>query len=189
MTDTAQNKVRYGLKDVTIIPITADDGSTLTYGTPFAQPGATDLSIDPVGDAFDVEADDTKFYSADNNQGYSGKLTITNIVDNFYSQVLGETASANGGFEENSNSQTHPFAIAFRIAGDAKNQRFVFRKATATRPSIGSSTRGSKSDISTQELDITLLPNYSGSIKVREPEDPDKSIAEWATAVLTPDAG
>ncbi|MFT8813217.1 major tail protein [Oenococcus sp.] len=190
MVDTVQqNKVRFGLKDVTIIPITADDGTKLTYGVPFAQPGATDLTIDPEGDAFDVEADDMKFYTADNNQGYTGKLTLTNIVDAFYEQILGETASANGGFEENINNVTKPFALAFKISGDAKNQRFLFKKVTASRPSIGSSTKGSRSDVSTQELDTTMTADYNGSIKTREPEDTSKTIAAWATDILTPVAG
>ena len=42
------NKVKFGLSNVHIAPITYS-GNTVTYGTIFELPGAVNLSLDPAG--------------------------------------------------------------------------------------------------------------------------------------------
>ena len=56
------NKVKFGLSNVHIAPITYS-GSNVTYGTIFELPGAVNLSLDPAGESADFYADNTKYFS------------------------------------------------------------------------------------------------------------------------------
>lgn len=55
MSDT-KNKVKFGLSNVHIAKITETEGE-ITYGTPFAMPGAVGLNADPEGDTTTFYAD------------------------------------------------------------------------------------------------------------------------------------
>ena len=55
----AENKVKFGLSNVHIAKITEEDGA-ITYGTPFAMPGAVSLSADPEGETTPFYADNIK---------------------------------------------------------------------------------------------------------------------------------
>ena len=74
-TSNDTNKVKYGLRNVHLFEIT-DSGTKLTYGTPVHWRGATELTLDPNGDALEVHADDILYDKEENNQGYTGKLTM-----------------------------------------------------------------------------------------------------------------
>ena len=85
----AENKVTFGLKNVHYAPITEDtDG--ITYETPVAIPGGVSLSLEPRGEMTEKWADDMLYYSAQNNQGYNGTLTIAHIPEQFAIDALGE---------------------------------------------------------------------------------------------------
>jgi len=57
------NKVKFGLSNVYISKITYGANNAITYGTPFALPGAVNLSLDPAGESADFYADNTKYFS------------------------------------------------------------------------------------------------------------------------------
>ncbi|MDN6899575.1 major tail protein [Oenococcus sicerae] len=186
MVDTVvPNKVRFGLKDVVVIPVATDDGSALTYGTGFSQPGAVSLSLNANGDKFTKFADDGTLVSIDNNQGYAGNITITAIVDAFREQVLGEVVDANGGHLEKADQQGHAFALAFKISGDKHNNRYLLYNVSATRPDIASATKTASIDSQDQELPITVAPDYDQKVKYDMPEDKTTTMLAWATAQLT----
>ena len=90
------NKVKFGLSEVHIAKITYGENGAITYGTPFALPGAVNLTLDPEGESADFFADNTKYFSEYANQGYSGSLEIALINDEFRTQILGESSDANG---------------------------------------------------------------------------------------------
>ena len=71
MAGETKNKVKFGLSNVHIAKITEADG-VITYGTPFAMPGAISLTADPAGDTTPFYADNIKYYIATSNQGYEG---------------------------------------------------------------------------------------------------------------------
>ena len=65
MSDKTTNKVTFGLSNVHIWPITStDDTGKPTYGTVFAQPGATEMSFDAEGSSDPFYADDGIYYRA-----------------------------------------------------------------------------------------------------------------------------
>ena len=86
-----ENKVKFGLSNVHIAKITEAEGA-ITYGTPFAMPGAVSLSVDPEGETTPFYADNIKYYIATSNQGYTGDLEIAMTPDEFLIQILGQVA-------------------------------------------------------------------------------------------------
>lgn len=165
------NKVKFGLSNVHIAKITyGNDGNgnpTITYGTPFALLGAVNLTLDAEGDTSDFFADNTKYFQASANNGYSGSLEVAMINDKFRSDILGETTDSKGAMIENKDDTISDFALGFQIEGDSKNRRFWFYNVSATRPSTSSQTIETSKEPITDTLNITANARITdGAIKV-----------------------
>ena len=74
------NKVKFGLSNVHIAPLTYD-GTKYTYSEIIKIPGAVSLSLEPSGDSNDFYADNVIYFSSTANQGYEGDLEIAMITD------------------------------------------------------------------------------------------------------------
>ena len=181
----SENKVTFGLKNTHYAVIT-DDGKKLTYGTPAALPGATELTLDASGDAVEFSADDTKYYSADNNQGYTGKLTIAKLTEAFEKEVLGIDDSK-GVSTENANAKMKRIALMFEFDGDQKAVRHLLFNVSLSRPGDGSKTKEDKVDVNTQELEFTAAPNpYTGDVKTKTNSTTTEAVYNaWYDAVFT----
>lgn len=165
------NKVKFGLSNVHIAKITygtdANGNPTVTYGSPFALLGAVNLTLDAEGDSADFYADNTKYFSASANNGYSGSLEVAMINDTFRTTILGETADTKGAMIENKDDTISDFALGFQIEGDSKNRRFWFYSVSANRPSTSSQTIESSKEPVTDTLDITATARITdGNVKV-----------------------
>lgn len=165
------NKVRFGLKNVHIAPITygTEEGgeTTITYGTIFALPGAVNLTLDPSGDSAEFYADNTKYFTASANNGYTGTLEIALINDTFREQILNETKDSHGAFFENKDAAMKDFALGFEIDGDQAGRRFWFYNVSVNRPSTASQTIESSKTPVTETLNLTAVPRITdGQIKV-----------------------
>ena len=57
------NKVKYGIKNVYVVPIEHEEGGDITYGTPVAWEGFKSLTLDPEGDT-------------NSNNGYSESIEM-----------------------------------------------------------------------------------------------------------------
>src|SRR5690554_2256961 len=84
------NKVNFGIKNVHYATFTVGPDGTITYDTPVRIPGAVELSLEPRGEMVEFYADNTLYYSASNNQGYEGTLSIALIPEQFAMDALGE---------------------------------------------------------------------------------------------------
>ena len=165
------NKVKFGLNNVHIAKITyGTDGNgvpTVTYGTPFALPGAVNLTLDAEGETADFYADNTKYFSSAANNGYSGSLEIALINDTFRTDILGETVDSKGALIENKDDTISDFALGFEIDGDAANRRFWYYQVSATRPSNSSQTIETSKTPVTETLNITAAARISdGAVRV-----------------------
>lgn len=160
------NKVKFGLSNVHIAPITAASSSGITYGTPFALKGAVNLTLDPEGESADFYGDNTKYFNSFANQGYSGSLEIALISDEFRKQVLGETQDTNGALVESTNDTIKDFALGFQIDGDKSNRRYWLYNVSAQRPSTNSQTVEASKEPVTDTLNITATPRITDN-KVR----------------------
>lgn len=161
------NKVKFGLSNVHVSKITYANDGTISYGTPFAIKGAVNLTLDPEGEAADFFADNTKYFTASANQGYSGSLELALINDDFRTNILGETADTNGALVENKDDTISDFALGFQIDGDQANRRFWLYSVSAARPSTSSQTIENSKEPVTDTLNITATARLTdGAVKV-----------------------
>ncbi|MGX4645657.1 major tail protein [Holzapfeliella sp. JNUCC 80] len=176
-----QNKVSFGLSSVRIALLN-DDGTKLNYEAPFALPGAVELSLDPEGDTSPFYADNQLYYNATSNNGYSGKLTIAEITDDFRQKVLGEKVDADGNQAEFSDAPSKPFGIMFEIEGDANATRHALFNVTVKRPSLSSKTKEDKTEVQTNELSFTATPdNYTKIPKMKNSNPQSDTYKNWFT--------
>lgn len=168
------NKVKFGLSNVHIATITYGENGAITYGTPFALPGAVNLTLDPEGESADFFADNTKYFNAYSNQGYSGSLEIALINDAFRTQILGETTDSNGAVFENKDDTVKDFALGFQIDGDQNNRKYWFYNVSASRPSTSSQTIENSKEPVTDTLNITASARLSDG-QVRTYLEPNAS--------------
>lgn len=181
----SENKVTYGLKNVHYAVIT-DDGKKLSYGTPAALPGASELTLDANGDKVEGFFDDTLYFSADNNQGYTGKLTVAKLTEAFEKDVLGLDTS-NGVSTENANAKMKRIALMFQFDGDQKATRHLLFNVSLSRPGDGSKSKEDKIDLNTQELEFSAAPDpYTGDVKTKTNSTTTEEVYDaWYDAVFT----
>ena len=173
----ASNKVKFGLSNVHIAKITETDGA-ITYGTPFAMPGAVSLTAEPEGETTPFYADNIQYYVAVANNGYTGDLEIAMTPQEFLTTILGQSVDTNGAIFESSDDINARFALMGEIEGDAKKRRFVYYDCTATRPSAEMNTIEDTKEPQTDTISITMTPRSSDHVIKAdiEPSDTNQDI-------------
>lgn len=176
MPDT-NNKVKFGLSNVHVAKITEQDGK-ITYGTPFAMPGAVALSADPEGETTPFYADNIQYYVAVSNNGYTGELELAMAVKEFLKEILGQQEDTNGALFESSDDVNARFALMGEIEGDVKKRRFVYYDCTATRPSSEMNTIEDTKEPQTDTIEITMSPRATDHVikAVIEPNDTNEDV-------------
>lgn len=164
------NKVKFGLSNVHIAPITYS-GNTVTYGEIFTLPGAVNLSLDPEGESADFYADNTKYFSDYANQGYTGTLEVALINNDFRENILGQLKDRNGAFIENSGDSFKDFALGCQFEGDSKGTRYWFYQCSVSRPSVASQTIETSKTPVTDTLNITINSRISDQNVMVKMED------------------
>ncbi|OEH52969.1 phage tail protein [Oceanobacillus sp. E9] len=154
------NKVNFGLKNAHFSPITIDEETGEdVYGTPIKLPGSVELSLEPRGDMVEFFADDMLYYSAPNNQGYDGTLTIANIPEEFSVEILGEEKDEDDlVLTEKTTAKPTRFAFMFEFDGDVKATRHVLYNCTANRPNVTGSTKTDSVEPQPNELTFVSSP-------------------------------
>lgn len=177
MPGETKNKVKFGLSNVHIAKITEEDGE-ITYGTPFAMPGAVSLTADPEGDTTPFYADNIKYYIAVANNGYTGDLEIAMTPEEFLTQILGQEKDTNGALFESSDDVNARFALMGEIEGDAKKRRFIYYDCTATRPSAEMNTIEESKEPQTDTISITMAARSSDNVikAVIEPNETNQDV-------------
>ena len=184
----AENKVRYGVKNVHFAPIT-ETGGVITFGTPIKFPGAVSLTLEPLGETTPLYADDSAYYVSVSNNGYEGTYEVAEIPLEFRTKILGDDLSEDGILTETTNSKPKQFAMMFEFDGDIKATRHVLYNCTAARPSQGSETKGESIEPGTSELSFTASPNAEGVVKRSTTgTTTDEIYNAWYTKVFEPTA-
>lgn len=154
------NKIRYGLKNVHIAPVTLVTDSTtgeqtVSFGTPKAWPGAVSMSTEPQGETAKFYADDGLYWVGTANDGYEATFESALVPDWFYTDYLGQTIDDNGNIVETDADTEKYFAMTFEFTGDVKQIKHVLYYCKAARPSEESETKGESIEPKTSEMTIT----------------------------------
>lgn len=179
-----QNKVKFGLSQVHIYPITSDDAAGTKYETGFPLLGAVNLSLSPEGDSESFYADNKAYYVSTSNNGYSGSLEMAMLNDDFYTKILGmKLDAASGLMVESLSDVSKEFAMAFQFEGDKNATRHVLYRCKATRPKVEGETTSDKTTPQTDSFDFTAMARISdGKIKAKS-EEGGKNYATFFDAV------
>lgn len=172
-----ENKVKFGLSNVHIAKITEQDG-VISYGTPFAMPGAVSLTADPEGETTPFYADNIKYYIAVANNGYTGDLEIAMTPQEFLTQILGQEVDNNGALFESSDDVNARFALIGEIDGDSRKRRFIYYDCTAARPSAEMNTVEESKEPQTDTISITMAARSTDNVikAVIEPTEENQAI-------------
>lgn len=170
MPETAQkeNKVTFGLKNAHFAVISTDAEGKITFASPVRMPGSVELSLEPRGDMIEFYADDMLYYKAPNNQGYDGTITMADILQQFAIECLGEVLDETDKvMTENTGAKPKDFALMFEFDGDVKATRHVLYSCSASRPTVGSSTKTDSAEPNTNELTFIAGPTEDGDVKTK----------------------
>lgn len=189
----ANNKVKYGLKNVYYAVATIDElTNTATYDTPKPWKGGVNLSLDQQGETTKFRADNIDYWVGTSNNGYSGDLESALIPESFKIDVLGDLEDSNGVLIENAEAKTVHFALLFQFEGDVKATRHVLYNCTATRPSVTGATTEETIEPQTETVTITSVVIHNAAldkdvVKGRVSQD-EAQYNTWFDAVYQPTA-
>lgn len=178
------DKVKFGIKNVHVFPITAVNAGVPTYGDPIAVPGAVSFSMSAQGDINKFYADNIVYYQSSANNGYEGDLEVALIPETFYEQIFGQIPDVNGVMTENSSIEAKAFAMTFEEDGDQTGTKFVLYNCSATRPTKELQTIEDSKTPVTQTLTISAVPLQSGDVMgMTTAATPDATKENWHNAV------
>lgn len=162
-------KVKFGLKNVHVWPITKNEREKVEYGEVIKIPGAVSLSLKASGDSEPFYADDTIYFNQFNNNGYEGDLEMALIPEEFEVEILGMKKDKNGAIIENSNISSKSYAMAFEFSSDEKATRHILYNCSSSRPDIEGETKREKIDPKTDKLSINAVPAMdTGDVKAKQ---------------------
>lgn len=187
------NKISYGLKNLYFAKVTIGAGGAVSYATPVALPGAKEISLEPTGEANVIWADDVQYVVFPANGGYEGSVTVLDIPQAFYTDILGMTVDDNDVLVESETDVLSQFALIgetmeYDTADGVTKKRFVFYNCTAEKAALNSATKEEETEA--QELEISLTAaaaTDTGYVKASCTEDEAAIFADWLTAVYVPE--
>lgn len=162
-TSMADNKVRYGLRNLHIAfrdPESSD--ASPAWDAPIAIPGVVGFKPTAVGDVSTFYADDGPYFVVTANNGYTADLETALIPDEVIADMLNWTLDDNGALIEDSDAIPAPFAMMFEVQGDQKNRRTVYYECTAARPAREEKTREAAITPGTDVVALTIIPMSIG---------------------------
>lgn len=180
-----ENKVTYGLENAHYAKLTFGLGGEPTFATPVPLAGSVEFKMDPETNSVEFAADnDSQYFTEDENNGYSGTLTIANMPLSFRQDILGEVVNAKDGtITELADAKFSPFALLFQFDGDKTKTRHLIYYCNGSRATISSKTG---KDISGVELPFKAKQLTVGGkklIKTQTTSEESTKYANWFKSV------
>lgn len=154
----SNNKVTYGLTNVHYSKVTSNEDGSYSFGVPVRLFGAQEFTSDIVGGNSQVYADDSVIATLIQNAGRTLSLKVTDIPDEFKTDILGYKKLANGNLVEITNAEVVTFALGVEFQGDAKARRVWFYLCTVTPINEASKTKADSVEANAVTLNITARP-------------------------------
>jgi phage major tail protein, phi13 family len=176
-----ENKVTYGLENAHYAKLTFGEGGVPTFATPVPLAGSVEFTMDPETNSVEFAADnDSQYFTEDENNGYSGTLTIANMPLSFRQDILGEVINVTDGtITELADAKFSPFALLFQFDGDKTKTRYLIYYCNGSRATISSKTG---KDISGVELPFKAKQLAVGNkklIKTQTTSEESTKYADW----------
>lgn len=180
-----ENKVTYGLENAHYAKLTFGLGGAPTFATPVPLAGSVEFKMDPETNSVEFAADnDSQYFTEDENNGYSGTLTIANMPLSFRKDILGEVINEKDGtITELADAKFSPFALLFQFDGDKTKTRHLIYYCNGSRATISSKTG---KDISGVELPFKAKQLTVGDkklIKTQTTSEESTKYANWFKSV------
>lgn len=159
------NKVSFGLTNVYYSTINST-GDADVYQTPVRLYGAQELSSEVIGGSERIYADDSVIATLTQNAGRNITLKLTELDDDFKTNILGYIKLANGNIIEVTNTKTEKFALGFEFQGDSEARRVWFYKCSITPINEATKTKGESAEANSISLSIVAEPVEVGNFLV-----------------------
>ena len=180
-----ENKVTYGLENAHYAKLTFGEGGVPTFATPVPLAGSVEFTMDPETNSVEFAADnDSQYFTEDENNGYSGTLTIANMPLSFRQDILGEVINTvDGTITELADAKFSPFALLFQFDGDKTKTRHLIYYCNGSRATVSSKTG---KDISGVELPFKAKQLTVGGkklIKTQTTSEESTKYTNWFQSV------
>lgn len=152
------NKVTFGLERVHIAFLEEDSTTQPSWETPIPIPGAVRWTPTTVGESSTFYADNTAYFVATSNNGYTGELEVALVPDEILARMLGWEIDSNGLLVEVADGVPKKFSLLGQVQGDQRNRRFVYYDCVAARPNKERTTKGESIEVATDVLSLTVSP-------------------------------
>lgn len=180
-----ENKVTYGLENAHYAKLTFGATGVPTFATPVPLAGSVEFTMDPETNSVEFAADnDSQYFTEDENNGYSGTLTIANMPLSFRQDILGEVINTTDGtITELADAKFSPFALLFQFDGDKTKTRHLIYYCNGSRATISSKTG---KDISGVELPFKAKQLTIGDkklVKTQTTSEESTKYVDWFKSV------
>ena len=154
----ANNIVTFGLTNVHYAKATQSTDGSWSFATPARLKGDQEFTSDIIGGSTPVYADDQVVATLNQNAGRTISLKVTELPDEFKSDILGYKKLENGNLVEIANAPVVTFALGIQFSGDVKARRVWYFLCTVTPVSDGTKSKTESVEANATTLTITVRP-------------------------------
>ena len=151
------NKIKYGFEKFHYATYTPGEAGAIgSFGKPKHIPGAVTLSISPEGSRDVFYADNGEYVVHQQDNGFTGNLTLAKFPDEFLIDVLNWVRDEMGSLVEVANAPLTPFAMLFeiRVTGN-QPMRVVVYHCMGAKPTKDVATTTNSAGLTGEVMAIT----------------------------------
>lgn len=154
----ADNKLTFGLTNVHYAIAILNEDGTYSFNEPVRLYGAQEFTNDIVGGSSTIYADDQVLATLNQNAGRTISLKVTEISDEFKTDILGYRKLENGNLVEILNADAVTFALGLEFQGDQKARRTWFYLCTVSPINESTKSKTDSVEANSISLSITARP-------------------------------
>lgn len=175
------NIVTFGLTNVHYAKATQNTDGEWAFGKPVRLNGAQEFTSDIVGGSTPVYADDQVVATLNQNAGRTISLKVTELPDEFKTDILGYEKLDNGNLVEIANAPVVTFALGIQFSGDVKARRVWYYLCTVTPISDATKSKTDSVEANATTLNITVRPIETSGDKLINQVTASKGDANYDT--------